>query len=669
MSATAPALESRVTTRPRVPAIAAIFFSVLILILVPLTTTLVLKEAPYEAVARVFPGTTVSVVTTMMRMLADIGALVSVGALVHVMFLREALSKDASGLDDVFEMRVLRNASRVWVLGAAGLMLFDPLDTTGVSLEEVLMPRVLDYVQDAAAVPGALWIRFIGAILVMAGAHLARRWTGLLIPLLGAVWAVLAPIVVGHVLVGPNHDFGNDAAVIQLFATHAFFGAVAVLAIRSWAGQGLPAGTLKRLRAVAFVAFPLIIGTQAVIMPYLLAGSPATETLSGWFMLAQLALIGLMAVAVAMVIRAGGGGVAQAGLALGAVTVAAWSAVATAASRVPTPQYFVDTTVSEIFMGFNVLDAPTWGVLFTHWRLNLLLAFLAVAAITVYLIAVLKLHRRGDKWPLGRTIAWILGWLVVIFITSSGFGRYSPPHFGIHMILHMALNMLAPLLLVLGGFLTLLLRSSRPGSKRQHNLHDWITWAMEWRVMRTLYNPIIVFSLFIASYYGLYLTDLFGWLVRFHWAHQAMNVHFMLIGYLYYGLVIGVDHTPRPLPHLGRLGLMMAAMPFHAFFGVILMGDGNIIAEPFYQRLDLPWMDLAAAQFMGGGVAWAGGEIPALIVVVALGAQWARQDAKEARRLDRHFDSGRDQEFEEYNKMLQRLSQRDASASGREQRP
>ena len=89
--------------------------------------------------------------------------------------------------------------------------------------------------------------------------------------------------------------------------------------------------------------------------------------------------------------------------------------------------------------------------------------------------------------------------------------------------------------------------------------------------------------------------------------------------------------------------------------------SNTIVAEMFYRTLDPPWADLAAAQYLGGGVAWAGGEIPLLVVIVALGIQWARQDAKEARRVDRHLDSGLDEDFDVYNTMLQRLSDRQAS--------
>ena len=139
------------------------------------------------------------------------------------------------------------------------------------------------------------------------------------------------------------------------------------------------------------------------------------------------------------------------------------------------------------------------------------------------------------------------------------------------MIVHMSLNMLAPGLLVLGGVITLLLRAARPDRGKPAGPHDWVTWALHWPVLRVVYNPLIVFVVFVGSYYGLYLTGIFGDYMRFHWAHQLMNVHFLIVGYLYYSLIIGVDRPPRPLPHIGKLGYVLAAMPFHAFFGVILM--------------------------------------------------------------------------------------------------
>lgn len=141
-----------------------------------------------------------------------------------------------------------------------------------------------------------------------------------------------------------------------------------------------------------------------------------------------------------------------------------------------------------------------------------------------------------------------------------------------------------------------------------------------------------------------------------------MNVHFLIVGYMFFSLVIGVDKLPFELPHIGRLGYVIAAMPFHAFFGIVLMMTNTPVAQNFYRTLDLPWLDIAAEQYFAGGIAWAGGELPLLGVVIVLAVQWTRQDKRDAKRFDRHEDAGLSDEFAAYNDMLRRLAERDGVA-------
>ncbi len=175
-----------------------------------------------------------------------------------------------------------------------------------------------------------------------------------------------------------------------------------------------------------------------------------------------------------------------------------------------------------------------------------------------------------------------------------------------------------------------------------------------------LTNPIVALVLFIGSFYGLYFSGLFDAALSEHWAHLAMNAHFLLAGYVFFWPVIGVDPAPRRLPPLGRLGLLFASVPFHAFFGVILMNMQTVIGAGFYRALDLPWMeDLLADQRLGGGIAWASGEIPVLIVMIALLVQWVRSDEREARRRDRREDATGDAELAAYNAMLRQMAEQD----------
>jgi putative copper resistance protein D len=89
------------------------------------------------------------------------------------------------------------------------------------------------------------------------------------------------------------------------------------------------------------------------------------------------------------------------------------------------------------------------------------------------------------------------------------------------------------------------------------------------------------------------------------------------------------------------------------------MTDQSIIADQLYRYLRVPWMhNLHSDQVLAGGIAWAAGELPLIVVVVALITQWSRQDQKEAAQQDRHLDSGLDGSFDAYNAMLAKLAER-----------
>lgn len=164
----------------------------------------------------------------------------------------------------------------------------------------------------------------------------------------------------------------------------------------------------------------------------------------------------------------------------------------------------------------------------------------------------------------------------------------------------------------------------------------------------------------MGSFYVLYFSGLFDTAMRYHWAHQLMTFHFLAVGCLFYGLAIGVDRPPRDVPSVARLAVVFAAMPFHAFFAIAVLAGNTVIGRNFYESLAVPWMtDLAANQQVGGQIAWATGELPLVVVVVSLVAQWFRQDQREARRHDRSVDAGRDTSLDAYNAMLKQLAERD----------
>jgi putative copper resistance protein D len=317
-------------------------------------------------------------------------------------------------------------------------------------------------------------------------------------------------------------------------------------------------------------------------------------------------------------------------------------------------------SIPEAEIGYDFAGPPTVARILFDWRFDLVFGTAAIVLAALYVAAVLRLRKRGDHWPTGRIAAWLLGCLTLLFVTSSGVGRYMPAMFSMHMAAHMGLSMLTPILLVLGAPVSLALRAlPAAGRNDPPGMREWLLAALHSRVSQLLTNPIVATVLFVAGFYGLYFTNIFDDAVASHAGHLAMNVHFLVSGYLFYWVVIGVDPTPRPIPHLAKVGVVFASLPMHAFFGVELMGTPTVLGEAYYRSLGLSWhTDLLGDQRLGGGIAWAAGEVPLVIVMLALLVQWARSDARTARRLDRAADRDNDADLTAYNAMLAEMARR-----------
>jgi putative copper resistance protein D len=655
------------TTRHRRWLIGYVVLLGVLVIAVPLVTTALMGSASYLPIARDYPGQLTGLVTTFVRAVAELASLVTVGGLVSALVagkarpVREAGSRRQLEIAEWFEPIVVRRAAAVWVISSGLLIAFDSADSNGLSLARIADPSALRFALFSGDFGRAWMVTCLAAIAVLVTSVVSVRWVAYLVALGAALVGSLAPVVVGQVLVGPRHDFAGDSAVYQTMAGQVLLGLIVVQTLRTATGRRNRVLDRIHWRGMAAAGLAVLIVSEGVLLWFKLAGSSPFDSATGWLTLARLAALGFVAVGMYAVAR---GKLSAAALLLTGGT-AIFVACGIALTRIPPPQFFVPTSISQIFFGFDLTTRPGFASLVGQWRPNLLLVTAAVVAVVSYLAAVRRLRRRGEPWPLGRTIAWLIGWLLIVAVTSSGLGKYSGADFAVHMAMHMALSMLIPIPLVLGGPLTLALKALPAAAKdAQPGPHEWIVAVLHSRPLKALYHPLLVFGIYIGSYYGLYFTNAFGTLMKFHWAHQLMNLHFLLVGCLYFGLVIGVDQTPRKLPSLAKLGFLFAAMPFHAFFGVILMSDGAIIGDSFYQHLELPWKtDLAGTQHTAGGIAWAGGEIPLLIVVVVLALQWAVQDGKLAKRIDRHLDSGLDDSYDAYNEMLERLASRTTKES------
>ncbi|OEV08118.1 cytochrome c oxidase assembly protein [Streptomyces nanshensis] len=279
-------------------------------------------------------------------------------------------------------------------------------------------------------------------------------------------------------------------------------------------------------------------------------------------------------------------------------------------------------------------------------------------ALALYAAAVVRLRRRGDAWPVGRSVAWVLGVLCVGVTMCTALNEYGMVLFSVHMVQHMIISMLAPILLLLGAPVTLTLRALPSAGRGRKGPRELLVAALHSRVLRVFTHPGFTIPLFIASLYALYFTPVFDLLMRSTAGHLLMMVHFLLVGLAFFWPIMGVDPGPHRPGHLMRMLELFAGMPFHAFFGIALM----MASEPMIATYASPPASLRvsalADQTAAGGIAWAFSEIPSVLVLLALVYQWHRSEEREARRRDRMADRDGDKELAAYNAYLASLQAR-----------
>ena len=283
----------------------------------------------------------------------------------------------------------------------------------------------------------------------------------------------------------------------------------------------------------------------------------------------------------------------------------------------------------------------------------------------LYICGVVVLKRRGDKWPVGRTVSFALAVSLVDFATSGGVGVYAHFAFSYHMLGHMILGMIAPIGFVLSAPITLALRTLPQGrSAGERGIRGTLISIIHSKYSVIITNPVVALGLFDGSLFALYMTPLFGKLMQSHSGHFLMDIHFLLAGYLFFYVIVGIDPNPRKIPHIVRIIVLFAAMSIHAFFSIALLSTTTLLDGGYFASLHRTWnTNLLSDQHTGGALGWLMGEIPILLALIATFIQWMRVDSREARRIDRAADRaaamGEDDELAKYNKYLAKLAKGD----------
>ena len=620
------------------------------------------------------PGPLVGWGLPILRLLTVLLGALTAGWLICAAFLAPS-GKDgvlsSTGRADVLRAVVTAAA---WAVAAMLQLFFTVAYVLGIGLDRAFSPSIAaTYAMEIPASRALAWVCVAAAIVAVGG--LLTATTGVT-----AGWMVLAvgasslPALAGHGAGLGDHGLALSSSAAHVVAATAWLGGLVALAVHAVRRDGLDLPSAVRRFGALAAWCVAIMAVSGIANGYVRLDEPAQilTTSYGQLLVVKAALI-VAVVAIAAHVRtrlapslatAGAAPLLKwIGLEIGLLVTSFGIGVALASSPYPRVETRLPT-VGETLLGFAYPPAPTAASLLLDFRLEAFFFVAIVLAAAFYAAGVVRLLRRGDAWPWGRTLCWLLGLVIVLWTTNGGIAVYAQVSVGLHMVQHMTMTMLAPIALVLGAPATLALRALAPAKGPQRGPREWLLWLLNSRFTRIVTSPVFVIIIYIIGLYGLYFTPAFAWLMGSHIGHIVMQVHFLAAGYLFAWIIIGIDPRPKPLPYSARFLLILLALGIHGFFAVAIMMGTTPLATEWFGLVRPDWVSdpLRDTEF-GGQIAWGISEIPTLLLLLTLAVQWSRSDEREARRLDRQADRDGDAELRAYNDYLATLEARSRGAA------
>ena len=606
---------------------------------------------------------------TFFKYLSLIGSFATIGTLLAMAFLLLDVEGKFSTQGNKLK-RLLCGSALMWVLGSAGTIIVTLTTILDQSISDSLDPTVLRSFITQITLGQYLFFQLIVALVVAISALRIKRILTATIILLLSIIGLVAPVFQSHSTSSGSHGLAIGSLVIHVVALSLWVGGVIAIALLDPEDRPIAVSRFSELALWSVIA---VVASGTVNAWARLDFQGAWNTAYAYVVIAKIALT-LVLISIGYMHRTnlalrdridwlGFGRLlfAEAIIMVATVAMGAWLSSTEPPERPTVAEFDPAVAVS----GISTPPSPTWSRVLFSYEPDALMIGVLITAVALYIKGVLVLTRRGDKWPIGRSIAFGFGIAGIDFATSGGLGLYAHFAFSYHMIAHMVLGMIAPIGIVLGAPITLALRTLPQGrNENERGVRGTLLAALHSKVAMFFTNPVVALALFDGSLFALYFTDLFGGMMQSHVGHLLMSIHFILAGILFFHVIIGIDPNPRRIPHLVRIVIVFAAMSIHAFFSVALMSSTTLIDRGYFASLKTPWLtDLLADQQLGGSIGWAMGEIPILLALVATFISWVKDDSREAKRIDRNTSRaaamGQPDELADYNRYLQKLAERD----------
>ena len=193
---------------------------------------------------------------------------------------------------------------------------------------------------------------------------------------------------------------------------------------------------------------------------------------------------------------------------------------------------------------------------------------MSLVAVVAVALAYEWLSLRAGGWSRWRGASFMSGCVVLLI----GLALHAHD-LSLHMTQHLLVGMVAPIGLVLGAPMRLLLRNLRPAAGRR------LTRLLRTRPVRLVTRPVVALLLSTGSLGLLYLTPLYAYAMSDPALHAAVLAHFLASGCLFTWVIAGPDPAPHRPPVRTRLVVLGVAIAAHATLSQLLYA-GALVQVP-----------------------------------------------------------------------------------------
>lgn len=226
-----------------------------------------------------------------------------------------------------------------------------------------------------------------------------------------------------------------------------------------------------------------------------------------------------------------------------------------------------------------------------------------ILLLILYFVAVLISNNQYKRWPLYRTISWGLGVLCLAALNVGPLAKLAHADFSTHMIGHLLIGMISPLLFVLSAPMTLLLRSLNVKLARK------LSGVLKSDPIRVFSNPIVASILNVGGLWILYTTDLYSIMNQNLAVYLVIHIHVFIAGYLFTRSIIYIDLSPHRTNFIYR-----------AFILVLSSASHGILSKYIYAN---PPSGVPITQAQKGAMLmYYGGDVVDIILIFILCLQW-----------------------------------------------